>query len=179
MDSGDCNIKDAATMKDEYELGLVKVVRSSDSSVVYSGEDTHEIQELGNDQQRQQVFTKALGRGSFGIVLLSCHRQSGKFVAMKKINYHVPAALNYFMREANNLLKIGRGHPCVVDMMDVFIDKRATLLYIAMEYYPGGDLEKYRLSRPGGFLNKEDLKIVASSLFGGLKHIHANFMVSV
>lgn len=81
--------------------------------------------------------------------------------------------------EANNLLRIGRGHPCVVDMMDVFIDKRATLLYIAMEYYPGGDLEKYRLSRPGGFLNKEDLKIVASSLFGGLKHIHANFMVSV
>lgn len=178
--AGGCEIKDVATMKKEYDLGLVKVTKNTDSKQfeVYSGEDTHEIRGLGGDHQRHRAFTKELGRGSFGVVLLSCHKQSGKFVAMKKIHYHVPAALEYFMREVNNLLRIGRGHPCIVDMLDVFQDKRANLLYIAMEYYPSGDLEKYRLSQPGACLNEEDMTVVACSLFRGLGHIHTNFMVS-
>lgn len=80
-----------------------------------------------------------LGRGTFGVVKLARHRQTGRSVAIKILDKEIVQE----MRQEKNILReqtvhLLMSHPFVARLYVVFQDKRA--LYFVMEYCPGGEV---------------------------------------
>lgn len=80
-----------------------------------------------------------LGRGTFGVVKLARHRQTGRSVAIKILDKEIVQE----MRQEKNILReqtvhLLMSHAFVARLYVVFQDKRA--LYFVMEYCPGGEV---------------------------------------
>eukprot|EP01012_Entosiphon_sulcatum_P016423 TRINITY_DN21350_c0_g1_i1.p1 TRINITY_DN21350_c0_g1~~TRINITY_DN21350_c0_g1_i1.p1 ORF type:complete len:499 (-),score=77.13 TRINITY_DN21350_c0_g1_i1:27-1523(-) len=112
-----------------------------------------------------------LGKGSYGTVLLVRKKDTGKLYAMKTI------------RKRNVLDKFGgirnvftersvlrrTWHPFVAQAHFTF--QTPDKLFFVMDYYEGGDLEKYVL-RNGGRLTEEQARFFLCEVLVALAHIH-------
>ena len=81
-----------------------------------------------------------LSLGSFGKVSLVKHKQSGKQMVWKKINYGQMKEKEklQLINEVNILRELK--HENIVRYHDKIIDRKNLTIYIIMEYCPGGDL---------------------------------------
>jgi serine/threonine protein kinase len=93
-----------------------------------------------------------LGKGKFGLVKLGIYKENGRKVAIKIINKKLvePVDIQQLKSELD-ILKIAK-HPNIIKLYDVFENEK--LIYIIMEYCPGGDLFSYIEKR--GFKLKEE-----------------------
>jgi len=93
-----------------------------------------------------------LGKGKFGLVKLGIYKENGRKVAVKIINKKLvePVDIQQLKSELD-ILKIAK-HPNIIKLYDVFENEK--LIYIIMEYCPGGDLFSYIEKR--GFKLKEE-----------------------
>lgn len=93
----------------------------------------------GSTDLAEYELLGVLGRGTFGVVKLARHRQTGRSVAIKILDKEIVQE----MRQEKNILReqtvhLLLSHPFVARLYVVFQDKRA--LYFVMEYCPGGEV---------------------------------------
>ena len=82
-----------------------------------------------------------IGHGSFGKVWKARRKVDGKLVAVKEIDYHamVSKEKQMLVNEVNILRKLQNPH--IVRYLDRSINKEMKIIYIVMEFCPGGDLQ--------------------------------------
>ena len=114
------------------------------------------------------VIDRLLGRGGMGEVWLARHEALDRLVAIKVLRGDYARSPGYcerFLREARAAAKVN--HPRVVGIHDA--GKAGDLLYLAMEYMPGGDA--HALLREGGLEEAEALRLIVATA-EGLQAIH-------
>jgi serine/threonine protein kinase len=85
---------------------------------------------------------ETLGSGTFGTVCKLKRKSDGKFLVWKAINFGSMSEKEKTQLVAEvNILRELR-NPFIVRYSDRIVDKPKTLLYIIMEYCPGGDLSR-------------------------------------
>ena len=96
-----------------------------------------------------------IGAGTSGAVYRAMNTWAGREVAVKLFHYEgnsADTAMQRFVREAqaaNRVRKDGRGHPNVVDALDVGRDGPTGLLFSVQEFLRGETLERYLARQPG------------------------------
>jgi hypothetical protein len=116
---------------------------------------------------------RILGRGAMGIVYLARDPHIEREIALKTIRFdHAEGSFNpeeakaRFLKEAKISGRLQ--HPHIVTIFDVGED--SGMLYLAMEYVPGGSFSQ-RLADPPSFLLPERIRIVAE-VAEALGHAH-------
>lgn len=108
-------------------------------NIVAESEDKH-IQDLlskGPIENSYEVNPNAvLGRGHYAVVNLGICRQTGKHVAVKRIQIS-KSRIEALQREVQVLKKVGH-HPNIVTLYDIFVTN--TELQLVMELLRGGEL---------------------------------------
>jgi len=95
--------------------------------------------ELSVEEGGVYVRKRALGRGSFGSVMLVRDTRENKLYAMKTIKYD--ALMKDRALKEVKLLKMVK-HVCIVRLHDVFITQDGGFLSVVMTYCESGDLSK-------------------------------------
>ena len=115
------------------------------------------------------ILTKLLGKGSFGEVFVAEDKVTGEKYAMKIIEKTKIIGRNlikYALTEKKVLAS--SNHPFIVKLRYSF--QSSDLLFLVMDYCPGGDLSHY-LSREGRF-SEEKAKIYICEVVLALEHLH-------
>ena len=126
--------------------------------------------EVGDDY----TLIKEIGSGSYGDVVLAIHKQTGKRVAIKKIDslFTYVADTKRQLREVILLRRL-KGHRNIVKLFDILEPADpATFktLYLVFEALPA-DLRK--VYRGQFYLTERHIKTILFNLLCGLKYIHS------
>ncbi|KAI9225178.1 MAG: kinase-like domain-containing protein [Piptocephalis tieghemiana] len=89
------------------------------------------------------ITMEVIGQGSFGIVYKAKRREDGLVVVAKTVNYS--NMTNQDRQQVVDEVQILRDlqHPNIVKYLDRYIDIGRKILWIFMEYCPGGDLAEF------------------------------------
>ncbi|CAG9330353.1 unnamed protein product [Blepharisma stoltei] len=115
------------------------------------------------------VPVKVLGRGMFGVVLLTTHRTKGSLYALKAVKrtkieeYQLQAMM---LQERNILMEID--HTLILKLVRTFKDSKR--LYFLFEYVRGLDL--FDVLRELGLVKEPDALFYTSCLLCILEHLH-------
>ena len=86
---------------------------------------------------------KKLGQGTFGVVYKGTMLSNGKTVAVKQQELTEHAVLiETEIESLYHVMKNGCG-AYAIEIYDVIYDSKQRLIYIIMEYMPGGDMIQY------------------------------------
>jgi serine/threonine protein kinase len=116
------------------------------------------------------TFQKVIGSGSFSLVVLATEDCSGKPFAVKILSRQFlieHEVVQQFERELTILSSIE--HPNVVSFSGLYNDEE--LIYIVMEYCPGGSLQSL-IVREGGIPENQARPIV-QQLFAAVQYVHS------
>ncbi|XP_060034264.1 uncharacterized protein LOC132534355 [Erinaceus europaeus] len=108
-----------------------------------------------------------LGAGSFSVVLLARHLQSGRKVVIKKMKMLGQTGLEMARHECNVMR--GLSHPNILPLLGTI--ERAFQLQLVMPYVRGGDLRDY-LCRKGP-MREEEARRVFRQLASAMEYCHA------
>src|SRR5215471_1391343 len=111
---------------------------------------------------------RLLGQGAFGVVYEARHRQTGEYVALKRLIRVGPASLASFKREFRSVQ--GVHHPNLVDLRELFEFEGSC--FIAMERVEGIDLLDY-VRRDGASFDESRLRDGLRQLCEALMALHA------
>ncbi|KQK16388.1 putative cyclin-dependent kinase F-2 [Brachypodium distachyon] len=116
---------------------------------------------------------EVLGEGAYGQVLMARDRRSGKKVAVKWIRGcgdggHGPPDFRALIREAG-LQAACRGHPSIVEILDVVGDAKTGDMFIVMELVAGGRSLREEIWRP---LSEHVTRVMMRQLVDAAKKIH-------
>ena len=110
-----------------------------------------------------------LGKGKFGLVKLGIHKETGRKVAIKIINKKLVGPLDIQQLKSElDILKIAK-HPNIIKLYDIFENEK--LIYIIMEFCPGGDLFSY-IEKRGFQLNEERAAEIIHKLCTAVYFLH-------
>src|SRR5688572_20088840 len=130
---------------------------------------------IREDMQRIGKFAliQCLGKGSSGTVYKALDTFSGNEVALKVLDASLfqGAGMNEMSRQQfmNEASLAGRlQHPHIAAILEACIDEKSG--YIAVEYVPGGDLQKAVMSQ--GLLKIEEVFEIAFKCCGALDYAH-------
>jgi serine/threonine protein kinase len=130
---------------------------------------------IREDTQRIGKFAliQCLGKGSSGTVYKALDTFSGNEVALKVLDASLfqGAGMNEMSRQQfmNEASLAGRlQHPHIAAILEACIDEKSG--YIAVEYVPGGDLQKAVMSQ--GLLKIEEVFEIAFKCCGALDYAH-------
>lgn len=115
-----------------------------------------------------------LGTGTFGRVVLSQHRPSKKYFALKIMTISEVIRLKQVdhVRSEKAILNVVR-HPFIVNML--WSDHDQTYLYMLLEYVPGGELFSYL--RNAGRFNNTTGNFFAAEIVSALDYLHSQNIV--
>ena len=118
------------------------------------------------------VTIKVIGKGSFGVAVLSERRSDRKKCVIKQISLaKMPdKEVKRTLQESELLGRLR--HPNIVALYESFVDRAARKLAIVMEYANGGDLEGYLKARRGRSLSEEGALDIFVQMCLAIKHIH-------
>jgi tetratricopeptide (TPR) repeat protein/predicted Ser/Thr protein kinase len=111
---------------------------------------------------------RLLGQGAFGVVYEARHRQTGEYVALKRLVRVGPASLSSFKREFRSVQ--GVHHPNLVDLRELFEFDGSC--FIAMERVDGIDFLEY-VRRDGLRFDETRLRDGLRQLCEALMTLHA------
>ena len=116
---------------------------------------------------------KKLGQGAFGVVYRGRMLTTGRTVAVKEQSINTNAPLIQSEIEAlYRVMESGCG-AYAIEVYDVIYDSRSQLVYIIMEYMPGGDLHDYIIQHA---LPRDEtdpkLMMLCRVLYNGINCIH-------
>eukprot|EP00035_Acanthoeca_spectabilis_P036424 m.39487 g.39487 ORF g.39487 m.39487 type:complete len:191 (+) comp7969_c0_seq1:156-728(+) len=76
-----------------------------------------------------------LGEGTYGIVYRAKDNHSGDIVAVKRIKmHHEMGGMPVSSLREIELLRRARGHPNIVELLDVVVGRKLTAVFLTMEY---------------------------------------------
>lgn len=113
----------------------------------------------------------AIGKGSFGFVVLGKHKRNSMTYALKqtrKIDVIKKKGMKFVLRERATLKSIQ--HPFVVSFVGSFQDRAC--LYLVLEYVPGGDLGWLACRSDNLKILEDDVRFYAAEMLIGLKYLH-------
>jgi len=115
-------------------------------------------------------FSKTLGKGSFGKVILGIHILTGKKVAIKIIEKSIMknASIRAKILQEVYILQNVK-HANIIRLLEVFEENEQ--LFIVMEYASNGDLLKHLKNK--GRMNEKNAKIIFKQIVYGLGNIHS------
>ncbi len=114
----------------------------------------------------------AIGKGSFGFVILAKHKANNMTYALKqtrKVDVVKKKGMKFVIRERKALRAID--HPFIVKLCGSFQDR--TCVYLVLEYIPGGDLGWLLFKHDNNRLPEEDARFYASEIIVALQHLHS------
>ncbi|KAJ9444557.1 Cytokinesis protein sepH [Diplonema papillatum] len=138
-------------------------------------------------------FSKVLGEGAFGTVFLAFRKDTGNFVAVKRIRLGrlSKSDVSRVVREIR-IMKELKGHGNVVKYLNAEKkesepargngdgsprEDNAPELFIFMEYAPGGSLNDIAKSIQTVVLSEETVKCYVYQILHGLSYLHAKRIV--
>jgi serine/threonine protein kinase len=113
----------------------------------------------------------AIGKGSFGFVVLGKHKRNNITYALKqtrKVDVIKKKGIKFVLRERSTLKSIK--HPFIVSFVGSFQDR--VCLYLVLEYVPGGDLGWLACRSDNQRLLEDDARFYAAEMVIGLKYLH-------
>ncbi|KAI9001952.1 kinase-like domain-containing protein, partial [Gaertneriomyces semiglobifer] len=113
--------------------------------------------------------TKEIGDGSFGVVLMGEHRDTGELVAIKKMKqkcYNWEEAIN--MREVKALVKLSN-HPNIIKLREVLRENDE--LFFVFEFMEG-NMYQLTKNRNGILMEEKEVKVFIFQVLLGLAHMH-------
>ena len=115
-----------------------------------------------------------VGNGSYGRVILSYHKNSKNFYALKVINKEQLVQNDQVSHTINerNILSACM-HPNIIKMFQCFKDN--TNIYFIIELTCHGDL--YSLLKQNKFFSEEQSKFYAGNIFLAFEYLHANNII--
>ncbi|EFC42730.1 protein kinase [Naegleria gruberi] len=128
------------------------------------------------DEQTGQICI--LGQGGYGIVIAARDRQHGnRLVAIKKIGDVFNVAPYRMLREVL-IMKHLRGHPFIVELIDIFVPGQTLSemndLYIVLGMMNGGDLKQLMSQKvQEGGISMEGIKDIMCQLLSALHYMHS------
>eukprot|EP00123_Amoebidium_parasiticum_P016874 comp23618_c7_seq1/m.40211 comp23618_c7_seq1/g.40211 ORF comp23618_c7_seq1/g.40211 comp23618_c7_seq1/m.40211 type:complete len:461 (-) comp23618_c7_seq1:255-1637(-) len=114
------------------------------------------------------VLGEEIGSGCFARVVKVEHVLTGASVAIKVIDKSNPQYKGDMIGKEVEAMKRARGHPNIVELYEVIEEEE--LLYLVMEYIPGGNLHNY-LSKNGA-VSEEQARKWFGQLVGAVQHCH-------
>ena len=116
-----------------------------------------------------------LGEGSFGVVILSQHKNSGAKVAVKVIQKGTIDKVYKRNKQQFEELEISKemAHSdCknILDLIEVFEDDMA--YYVVSKFMPAGDLYRYICRQPSQPLDEEHTKLIIKQVCQGVQALH-------
>ncbi|KAJ3021796.1 UNVERIFIED_CONTAM: Checkpoint kinase 2, partial [Siphonaria sp. JEL0065] len=114
-----------------------------------------------------------VGRGNFSTVRLAVNKETGKRCAVKiidKSKFTFNAKVLTALEREVEILRAVQPHVNVVQFEDSF-EEAGGMLFIVMEFLPGGDLQKLVMDR--GLLKEEEAKWLFLQMVTVLKHLKA------
>jgi serine/threonine protein kinase len=118
---------------------------------------------------------KALGKGAYGVVCAARHRESGSFVAVKRVSpmCATPTDGKHILREIRMMRHLGR-HENVISLKDLIVSEREDAAYIVMSLLEA-DLHKIIVSKQE--LTDAHFKHFMYQLLRGLRFTHNNGII--
>lgn len=112
-----------------------------------------------NDIKTRYIFGKTLGQGSFGLVKICMHKETGKHFACKIIQKKAVVKQQILITLLQNELSIlgEKSHPNIIRIIELIEDMHN--YYIISELVRGGELFK-RLTKVSSFTEQQAADIV-------------------
>jgi serine/threonine protein kinase len=117
-----------------------------------------------------------VGRGAFGEVVSATDKRSGATVAVKKLSLPIIASVldaGRMFAEVNILTALE--HRNVIKLHEVHAD--ATMMYLVMEFAPGGTLLSQLQALPGGRMAEEAARGAFLQVLAGVRYCHRKGVV--
>ena len=181
IDNKNCNITG------EFCINLI-TSNSQQRSIYFDSEATmmHWHKEIlsaqGYYEQRINQYEPLgkLGEGTFGVVILSQHKNSGVKVAVKVIQKgtidKVYKKNKQHFEELEISKKIARsGCKNILELVEVFEDSVA--YYVVTKFMPTGDLYNYICQQPNQPLDEEHTKVIIRQLCQAVKSLHSQNII--
>ena len=116
-----------------------------------------------------------LGEGSFGVVILSQHKNSGAKVAVKVIQKGTVNKVYMRNKQQFEELEISKEmarSDCknILELIEVFEDDMA--YYVVSKFMPAGDLYRYICQQPSQPLDEEHTKLIIKQVCQGVQALH-------
>ena len=116
-----------------------------------------------------------LGEGSFGVVILAKHRNSGARVAVKVIQKRVIDKV--YKRNKQNFEELAVSKEMaradcenIIELIEVFEDQLTH--YVVTKFMPSGDLYNYICQQPSQPLDEEHTKLIIRQVCRGVQALH-------
>ena len=116
--------------------------------------------------------TYAIGKGSFGFVILAKSKSNNMTYALKqtrKVDVVKKKGMKFVIRERKALRAID--NPFIVKLCGSFQDR--TCVYLVLEYIPGGDLGWLIYKHDNHRLPEEEARFYAAEIIIALQHLHS------
>jgi len=129
---------------------------------------------VGAQRIGRYEIVKTLGKGAMGVVYLARDPLIDRLIALKTLRLDVDSEFEEefrqrFLREARAAGRLN--HRCIVTVHDVGEDPETGLVYIAMEYIEGQDLQKRMQSKPP--LGLSEIARIVAEIADALDYAHS------
>lgn len=119
------------------------------------------------------TIKQTIGYGTYGIIKLATHNQTGESVAIKVTNYYEHTYKSLLTTKSEMLLNLS--HPNIIKFYDIFHDEASSYTFIIQEYSSGGEL--YHSLQKKFRYNQNDLSIIVYQLINGVEYLHKKNIV--
>ena len=118
------------------------------------------------------TIKQTIGYGTYGIIKLATHNQTGEPVAIKVTNYYEHT---YKELTTKSEMLLNLSHPNIIKFYDIFHDEASSYTFIIQEYSSGGEL--YHSLQKKFRYNQNDLSIIVYQLINGVEYLHKKNIV--
>ena len=142
---------------------------------IYMAEASHFKEDLiPFDHPNLSPYTikQTIGYGTYGIIKLATHNQTGEQVAIKVTNYY---ERTYKELATKSEMLLNLSHPNIIKFYDIFHDEASSYTFIIQEYSSGGEL--YHSLQKKFRYNQNDLSIILYQLINGVEYLHKKNIV--
>ena len=140
-------------------------------------EERETVHTVGSSQFTISKYTslKAIGKGSYGVVVSALDPSTGNRVAIKKITPMAKHTIDakHILREVRIMRYMGK-HENIVTLEDLHVRERADELYIVMELM---DTDLHRVLQSKQCLTEAHNRHFLFQILCGLKHLHDNRII--
>jgi len=122
--------------------------------------------EIGN----YYISKERIGRGAFSIIYKGHTKYTNTVVAIKELNYDTNKKMMENIKNEFDIMKKLK-HENIVTLHDIYYDKLNKNIYLVLDYYKRGDLNKFLAKKP---LKETYARTYMNQLSSGLKYLIDN-----